>query len=108
MAKTGKLKKNNKAAATTKAIPKKIKGITKSSKSTMKPKTVSRKKPKDQQSTFQTEDDFLCPICLNTYPHAKATKSLKCGHCFHRVCVSKWFLMSSGKRCPVCRRRSIG
>ncbi|KAG8200985.1 hypothetical protein JTE90_021449 [Oedothorax gibbosus] len=105
MAKSGTLK-GKKVAATIKGKPQKTKEIAKSTKSVKKSTTAACKNSTktDQHSTFQIDDAFLCPICLNTYPRVKATKSLKCGHCFHQICVSKWFLMSRRRKCPVCRQ----
>jgi hypothetical protein len=43
--------------------------------------------------------DQVCAICQENV--SCATRIRRCGHCFHRECISEWFTMNS--RCPVCR-----
>ena len=43
-----------------------------------------------------------CAICLNGMRKTRHTRELKCGHCFHSTCFSKWE-QSGGETCPLCR-----
>jgi len=46
-----------------------------------------------------------CAICCEEYKVDQYKRVLdKCGHCFHKKCVDKWFRKNQGKmNCPVCR-----
>ena len=42
-----------------------------------------------------------CSICLDDCPIG--TKPTKCGHFFHRACMSTWREQANGNSCPMCR-----
>ncbi|CAN1344910.1 E3 ubiquitin-protein ligase RHA2B [Linum perenne] len=58
-----------------------------------------------------------CSVCLADFAKGDAVRKLRCGHCFHRSCVDRWFeeLGKSSKKggggggsfvvmtCPLCR-----
>ncbi|KAK6100422.1 Ring finger domain family protein [Brugia pahangi] len=46
-----------------------------------------------------------CPICLEADNGLIAFAALKCGHVFHRQCISSWLAVDKNtKICPVCRK----
>ncbi|EFO18127.1 hypothetical protein LOAG_10369 [Loa loa] len=46
-----------------------------------------------------------CPICLEADDGIVAFAALKCGHVFHRDCISSWLTIGKDtKICPVCRK----
>nr|CDP92467.1 Bm283 [Brugia malayi] len=46
-----------------------------------------------------------CPICLEADNGLIAFAALKCGHVFHRQCISSWLAIDKNtKICPVCRK----
>lgn len=60
------------------------------------------------ESTVQENDigptnQYDCPICYETYDHGHLV-ALKCGHIFHRNCLTMWFI--SGTTCPKCNQKS--
>lgn len=50
--------------------------------------------------TVCSKHDTNCCICLCD----ESDCSLPCGHNYHRVCVSKWFVKADIKACPYCRQ----
>lgn len=44
-----------------------------------------------------------CSICLMHTNKTRATKTLICGHVFHRRCITQWCI-NDGATCPMCRR----
>jgi len=42
-----------------------------------------------------------CPVCQEGYSPADEVGVLRCGHCFHLACVTKWVHRSPS--CPLCR-----
>lgn len=42
----------------------------------------------------------VCPICMNTMTET-SSRSLECGHVFHKACLERWRRQSS--TCPNCR-----
>lgn len=48
-----------------------------------------------------TYEMATCNICLDDIDPTKM-KMLKCGHCYHRLCINQWFDQKSD--CPYCRR----
>ncbi|KAJ3407147.1 hypothetical protein HDV05_005567 [Chytridiales sp. JEL 0842] len=58
--------------------------------------------PKEEE-----EEEELCSICLENLPDVE---SRRCGHSFHRECISMW-LHNGHVSCPVCRgelRMTVG
>ena len=49
---------------------------------------------------LDTEEHFDCSICLEH--DSEGGGKLKCGHVFHKGCITKWF-NSCKKTCPNCR-----
>ena len=43
-----------------------------------------------------------CSICLNPTTKTRSTKTLRCRHTFHRLCIDEW-LDKGGAVCPMCR-----
>jgi hypothetical protein len=54
----------------------------------------------------------MCAICMEKYCNGDEILTLKCSHCFHSECISKWFYqdclnsedMRSNFTCPHCRK----
>ena len=42
-----------------------------------------------------------CPICYGTMLYPRLTKTIRCGHKFHRKCIEQWTATNSS--CPLCR-----
>jgi hypothetical protein len=42
-----------------------------------------------------------CPICYGTMLYPRLTKTIRCGHKFHRKCIEQWNATNSS--CPLCR-----
>jgi len=42
-----------------------------------------------------------CPICYGTMLYPSLTKTLRCGHKFHRKCIEQW--NATNTSCPLCR-----
>ena len=50
-------------------------------------------------------DSATCSICIA--PHERrGSVQLRCGHCYHRACVSQW--LRRADTCPMCRTRVLG
>lgn len=44
-----------------------------------------------------------CGICLNPVRETRGTTAIRCGHLFHKTCLTRW--EEQGKdTCPICRR----
>ncbi|CAN1813424.1 E3 ubiquitin-protein ligase RHA1B [Linum perenne] len=68
-------------------------------------------------SDFVAGEEVKCSVCLADFAKGDAVRKLRCGHCFHRSCVDRWFeeLGKSSKKggggggsfvvmtCPLCR-----
>ena len=50
----------------------------------------------------------LCSICLSIYTEDEMITTLKCGHSFHKECISEWYTISTSEaeneiaNCPCC------
>jgi len=44
-----------------------------------------------------------CAICYGAMLQPKLTKTLNCGHTFHRKCIDHWAATNPHPRCPLCR-----
>jgi hypothetical protein len=42
-----------------------------------------------------------CSICLESI--LGVTKTIRCGHTFHKTCLSTWEKHENGHTCPMCR-----
>ena len=64
----------------------------------------SSKPPIKNEGVDETFDECICYECSN-----KPIVSLKCGHKYHNVCISKWVETCEmiGPTCPQCRRLMI-
>ena len=57
---------------------------------------------KDHIVTKKELEDFpACSICLCEFQEGEHTAQIKCGHFFHKDCLSPWFCENS--TCPMCR-----
>jgi len=57
--------------------------------------------PKMKKKTLSQTPVVECTICLLSIRSRLSSKTLKCGHKFHRRCISKWARIN--KSCPNCR-----
>jgi hypothetical protein len=46
--------------------------------------------------------DQTCSICISDFETGQFHRKLKCGHCFHKKCIDKWFTKNHSD-CPLCR-----
>jgi hypothetical protein len=60
---------------------------------------ATRRIQKKFRSALPKVDD--CPICLGAMLNQRLTKTLRCGHKFHRKCIDQW--TATNKSCPLCR-----
>ena len=52
---------------------------------------------------------IICPICFIFYKPDDNLTILKCGHSYHKSCISTWFQSrESGNKCPACRKKHTG
>ncbi|CAD5193988.1 unnamed protein product [Musa acuminata subsp. malaccensis] len=51
-----------------------------------------------------SEDEDVCPICLEEYRDENSRTTLQCTHHFHMSCMYEW--MERSETCPVCGRVS--
>ena len=49
-------------------------------------------------------DSATCSICIASHAR-KGSVKLRCGHCYHRQCISTW--LERAQTCPLCRERVI-
>ena len=47
-------------------------------------------------------ENFQCSICIDEFKENELLKQLKCGHIFHKECLSQWFLNMNN--CPFCNQ----
>ena len=47
-------------------------------------------------------ENFQCSICFDEFKENELLKQLKCGHIFHKECLSQWFLNQNN--CPYCNQ----
>lgn len=47
-------------------------------------------------------DSAVCSICIASHARSGSVK-LRCGHCYHRHCISTW--LERAETCPLCRER---
>lgn len=50
-------------------------------------------------------ENFICNCCLEVL---KNPCTLMCGHSFCQLCLADWYLISSNRRCPICRQEWFG
>ncbi len=48
---------------------------------------------------------LTCNICLEDFDDSAQMIKLKCGHCYHRLCVGQWLFSANKEKrsCPTCR-----
>ncbi|XP_062300178.1 zinc-binding protein A33-like [Scomber scombrus] len=51
-------------------------------------------------SSFLSEDQFLCSICLDVFTHPV---TIPCGHNFCKNCITKHWNINSHWQCPMCK-----
>lgn len=68
-----------------------------------KVKEVFEKYTNKKSSKAEIEDfkNFECPICLDAVNKSKESKTLNCGHKFHKECINGW--LKTSKICPFCK-----
>ena len=44
-----------------------------------------------------------CAICLSLMIYPRLTRTLICGHTFHRKCINEWINIKHHTSCPICR-----
>ncbi|KAK6913397.1 Zinc finger, RING-H2-type, partial [Dillenia turbinata] len=49
---------------------------------------------------YSTEDEDVCPTCLEEYTEENPKIMMKCSHHFHLGCIYEW--MERSENCPVC------
>ncbi|KAL5572902.1 hypothetical protein UlMin_022499 [Ulmus minor] len=59
----------------------------------------------DELDVLATEDEDVCPICLEEYDADNPKFILKCEHCFHLSCVLEW--MERSDACPLCDQEMV-
>ena len=47
-------------------------------------------------------ENFQCSICIDEFKDSELLKQLKCGHIFHKECLSQWLLNMNN--CPFCNK----
>ena len=50
-------------------------------------------------------DTEICSICIETYRENDLIFTLKCGHTYHKECISKWY--DKKATCPYCVQNSL-
>lgn len=53
-----------------------------------------------------TAPDARCAVCLDSMVAGDATRTLPCGHPFHRSCIDAW-IGKGGRQCPLCNAAII-
>lgn len=54
---------------------------------------------------LKTEEEDVCPICLEEYDTENPKLTTKCEHHFHLACILEW--MERSEACPVCDQEMI-
>jgi hypothetical protein len=49
-------------------------------------------------------DSAACSICIASHARRGSVR-LRCGHCYHRTCISQW--LQRADTCPMCRTRVL-
>ena len=69
-------------------------------------KTLKRKLQKSvrraRTSAIVREEE--CVICLSLMIYPRLTRTLICGHTFHRKCINEWINIEHHTSCPTCRQ----
>jgi hypothetical protein len=47
-----------------------------------------------------------CPICMDDFCCGEYSRTLTCGHLFHKKCIDKWFKKDKND-CPMCRKQIL-
>ena len=71
-----------------------------------KSKTAARKLQKSVRNAkaraIVREEE--CAICLSPMLYPRLTRTLICGHTFHRKCINEWINIEHHTSCPTCRQ----
>lgn len=54
------------------------------------------------KKNIDSNDDYICVICLNKFLECDKINILICQHHFHIKCLKKW-LIKYNNSCPICR-----
>ena len=60
------------------------------------------------EGVFTSESEVkpeICSICIETYRENDQIFTLKCGHTYHKDCISKWY--DKKPTCPYCVQNSL-
>ncbi|PON62909.1 43kDa postsynaptic protein [Parasponia andersonii] len=60
---------------------------------------------KVESVVLTTEEEDVCPICLEEYDRENPKLATKCDHHFHLACILEW--MERSESCPVCDQEMI-
>jgi hypothetical protein len=64
-------------------------------------KIATRKIQKKFRKALENPNLEACPICYGDMLYPRLTKTLRCGHKFHRKCIEQW--SAANPSCPLCR-----
>ena len=45
----------------------------------------------------------MCPICIENFVNNDIIIKLKCGHNYHKTCITGWITTNANNPCPYCR-----
>ncbi|XP_009391150.3 E3 ubiquitin-protein ligase At3g02290-like [Musa acuminata AAA Group] len=68
----------------------------------------SSKQPLSEMTTgitylhSESEDEDVCPICLEEYTYENPRIPLKCTHIYHLSCIYEW--LERSESCPICSK----
>ena len=62
---------------------------------------ATRRIQKKFRKALENPNLEACPICYGNMLYPRLTKTLRCGHKFHRKCIEQW--SDTNPSCPLCR-----
>ena len=62
---------------------------------------ATRRIQKKFRKALENPNLETCPICYGNMLYPRLTKTLRCGHKFHRKCIEQW--SDTNPSCPLCR-----
>ena len=57
---------------------------------------------KNSKNCHLHSSDDTCSICIGLVRKTRGTRSLPCGHLFHKHCIDRWKVQCT--TCPMCRK----